>query len=84
MGEVGRTSGPLRNLPIGDSDRILNLDDLTGSGVGEEDRIDLRMAGDGDSGGEMARTCLGAGALARRDGVGFCLMEPRIVYRPPC
>jgi len=84
VGDEGRTSGPFRNLPIGDRDRMLNLEDLTGSGVGEEGRIDLRMAGDGDPGGEIARTCFGAGALARMVGAGSCLIEPRMVYRPPC
>jgi hypothetical protein len=84
VGDEGRISGPFRNLPIGDSDRMLNLDDLTGSGVGEEGRIDFRRAGDGDAGGEIARICLGAGALARMVGAGSCLIEPRIVYRPPC
>jgi hypothetical protein len=84
VGDEGRTSGPFRNLPIGDKDRILNLEDFTVSGVGEDGRIDLRIAGDGDPGGEIARTCFGAGALARMVGVGSCLIEPRIVYRPPC
>lgn len=78
VGDEGRTSDPLRNLPIGDNDRMLNFDDFTGSGVGEEGRIDLRMA-DGVAGGEIARTCLGAGALARIVGAGSCLIEPRIV-----
>jgi hypothetical protein len=74
----------LRNLPIGDNDRILNFEDFTGStGIGEEGRIDLRIAGDGDAGGEIARTCLDAGALACIVGAGSCLIEPRIVYRPP-
>ena len=68
---------------MGDNDRMLNFDDFTCSGVGEEGRMDLRMAGDGDPGGEMARTCLGAGALARMVGAGSCLIEPRIVYLPP-
>ena len=74
----------MRNLPIGDSDRILNFEDLTGSARdGEDGRRDRRIAGDGDPGGEIARTCLGAGALARIVGAGSCLMEPRIVDRPP-
>ena len=63
---------------------MLNLDDLTVSGGGEDDRSDLRIAGDGDTGGEMARTCFGAGALLRKVGVGSCLIEARIVYRPLC
>ena len=68
---------------MGDSDRILNFEDFTGStGIGKEGRMDLRIAGDGDAGGDIARTGLGAGALARIAGAGSCLMEPRIVYRP--
>jgi hypothetical protein len=69
----------VRNLPIGDKERILNLEDLFGSGVGEEGRSEVRIAGDGEPGGEMARTCLGAGAFARIVGAGSCLIEPRIV-----
>lgn len=61
---------------------MLNFDDLTGSG--EDGRMDFRIAGEGDTGGEMARTCFGAGALLRKVGVGSCLIEARIVYRPPC
>lgn len=63
---------------------MLNFDDLAGSLVGELDRIDLRIAGDGDPAGEIARTCLGAGTLIRIVGVGSCLIDPRIVYRPLC
>jgi hypothetical protein len=59
---------------------MLNLEDFTGSGVGEEGRMDLRSAGDGALGGEIARTCLGAGAFARIVGAGSCRMEPRMVY----
>ena len=63
---------------------MLNFDDLTVSGGGEDGRMDLRIAGDGDTGGEMARACFGAGALLRKVGVGSCLIEARIVYRPLC
>lgn len=61
---------------------MLNLDDFTASGVGEEGRIDFRMAGAGEPGGEIARTCLGTGAAPRIVGVGSCLIDPRIVIRP--
>lgn len=68
---------------MGDNDLILNLDDLTVSGVGDEERIDLRIAGDGDPGGDIATTCLGVEAAARIVGVGSSLIDPRIVMRPP-
>lgn len=84
-GEDGPTSGPLldRNLPIGDSDLILNLDDLTPSGVGKGGRIDLRITGDEEPGGDIGPTCLGVEAAARTVGAGSCLIDPRIVIRPP-
>jgi hypothetical protein len=69
----------LRNLPIGDSERMLNLDDLGRSGVGDEGRIDFRMAGDGEPGGEIDRIALGAGAVALIVGAASCLIEARIV-----
>lgn len=62
---------------------MLNLEFLIGSGVGELGRIDLRIAGEGDTGGDIERTCLGAGAVARIVGAGSFLIEPRMVYRPP-
>jgi hypothetical protein len=68
-----------RNLPMGDSERMLNLEDFGGSGVGEEGRMDLRSAGVGDPGGEIARTCLGAGAAVLIVGAVSCLIEARIV-----
>lgn len=71
------------NLPPGDSDLILNLEDFTGSGVGEDGRIDCRIAGCA-GGGEMART----GAAALIVGAESDLIEERIEYWPwfrrPC
>jgi hypothetical protein len=67
------------NLPMGDSERMLNLDDLGGSGVGEDGRKDLRSAGAGDPGGEIARTFFGVGAAALIVGASSCLIDERIV-----
>lgn len=61
---------------------MLNLDDFAGSGVGEDGLIDLRMAGLGEAGGEIARIGAGAGAEVRIVGAGPCLIEERIVLAP--
>jgi hypothetical protein len=58
---------------------MLNLEDLTGSGVGDEGLIDLRIAGLGEAGGEIARTCFAAGAVFRIVGASSCLIEARMV-----
>lgn len=61
---------------------MLNLEDFGASGVGEDGRRDLRIAGLGDPGGDIARICLGAGAVVRIVGAASCLMEERM-ERPP-
>jgi hypothetical protein len=68
------------NLPPGDSDLILNLEDLGRSGLGEDGRIDCRNDG-WARGGEMDRT----GAAALIVGAGPDLIEERIVdwFRRP-
>ena len=67
------------NLPIGDKERMLNFEDFTGSGVGEEGRRDLRSAGAADSGGEIERIGFGAGATPLIVGAASCLIEARMV-----
>jgi hypothetical protein len=62
------------NLPPGDSDLILNLEDFGRSGLGEDGRIDCRNA-DWGRGGEMDRT----GTAALIVGAGPDLIEERIV-----
>lgn len=79
-----------RNLPAGDNDLRLNLDDLNPPPVvcsteGDDGRIDFRRAaggGDAAMGGEMGRM-VGLGLMV---GVGPDLIEDRIEYRPlsPC
>jgi hypothetical protein len=82
MGIGGSTSLALLalNLPPGDSDLILNLEDFGRSGLGEDGRIDCRNAG-WARGGEMDRT----GAAALIVGAGPDLIEERIVdwFRRP-
>ena len=68
-----------RNLPIGDNERMLNLEDFDTSGVGEVGRRDLRSAGAGDPGGEMERIGLGVGAAVLIVGAASCLIDARIV-----
>ena len=58
---------------------MLNLEDLGASGVGDEGRIDLRIAGLGEPGGEIERIGAGAGAELRIDGVGPDRIDERIV-----
>lgn len=62
------------NLPPGDSDLILNLEDLGRSGLGDDGLIDCRNA-DCGRGGEMDRT----GAVALIVGAGSVLIEERMV-----
>jgi hypothetical protein len=82
MGIGGSTSLALLvlNLPPGDSDLILNLEDFGRSGLGEDGRIDCRND-DWARGGEMDRT----GAAALIVGAGPDLIEERIVdwFRRP-
>jgi hypothetical protein len=76
------------NLPAGDSDRMLNLEDLIpalagDSAVGDEGRMDFRITGGGDMActGEVGRM-VGAG-VALMVGAGPApLIDPRIVYLP--
>jgi len=67
------------NLPMGDKERMLNLDDFGASGVGEDARMDLRRAGVGEPGGEIDLIWAGAGALLRMVGMGPDLIDVRIV-----
>lgn len=74
-----------RNLPAGDNDLILNLDDFTplASGVGDEGRRDFRNE---DGGGEAVVVGGETGRMAgvfRIVGTASVLIDPRIVYRPP-
>ena len=75
-----------RNLPAGDSDRILKRDDLFceepgRSGVGEDGRIDLRRAaGGGEYGFSTGDIGRGAG-VSLKLGAALLLIDARIVYR---
>jgi len=68
---------------MGESERILNLDDLGTSGFGEVGLIDFRIAGAADRGGDIERIGAGAGTLVRIVAVASCLIEDRIVRPPP-
>lgn len=75
----------LRNRPAGDKDLMLNLVDFTGSGEGEDGRIDCRKLDREALGGEIDRTGAGAGAEALMVGpVGPSLMEDLMANPPPC
>lgn len=75
------------NLPAGDNDRMLNLDDLTpalagDSTFGEEGRRDLLMVGGGDVvwTGDVGRIVdVGVALIV---GAGPDRIDPRIVYLP--